>query len=78
MKVTTVTAFRCRLAIADSRLVYKEIMIIVVAEVTIVLNFFIILDSLDVLKLLFSFAQINFMQLKVHYIMFEWIAATQN
>jgi len=40
MKVTTVTAFRCRLAIADSRLVHKEIMIIVVAEVTVVLNFF--------------------------------------
>jgi len=40
MKVTTVTAFRCRLAIADSRLVHKEIMIIVVAEVTVVSNFF--------------------------------------
>ena len=38
MKVTTVIAFKCRLAIADSRLVHKKI--IVVAEVTVVLNFF--------------------------------------
>ena len=38
MKVTTVTAFRCRLAIVDSRLLHKEIKIIVVAEVTVVLT----------------------------------------
>jgi len=70
-------------SVADSRLVHKGIMIIVVAEVTVVLNFFAGVRSSFYIpwtfsSCSFSFAHIDFVQLKVQYVTFEWIAATQN
>ena len=80
MKVTIVTPFKCRLAIADTSLVHRDNCCCRGNHCFLFLCRcpHIILDSLHALKCCFSFAQINFVQLKVQYITLCFVTISNN